>query len=168
MLTISRVRSLAATPLPCPHQDFPMFSLTGLSFPATHQALPGHRHHVALAPPPSAVTRIEWGARGNLEDQFLFSFVNLNHSHSLLEIHQRWFRSHHCSSVQGLSEAPLLEAPSQRPPQTAPPFRGPSERPPSEGPLSLSTLSLFNYSIPKRESIVKSFFSFISGASKYL
>ena len=57
----------------------------------------------ASAPIPSAVTRIEWGTRGNLEDQFLFFFVNLNHSHSLLEIHQRWFRSHHCSSVSFLS-----------------------------------------------------------------
>ena len=42
-----------------------------------HRAL--SRPSVASAPTPSAVTRIEWGTRGNLEDQFLFSFVNLNH-----------------------------------------------------------------------------------------
>jgi hypothetical protein len=151
---------------PLPSQAFPMFSPQDWAFPGFS----------VRSLSPSAVTRIEWvsyqgetwGCPVFIRGHLLFSFVNLNHSHSLLEIHQRWFRSHHCSSVQGLWEAPLLEAPSQRPPQTAPPFRGPSERPPSEGPLSLSTLSLFNYSIPKRESIVKSFFSFISGASKYL
>ena len=55
----------------------PIVSLTGLGIPVMDRAL--SRPSVASAPTPSAVTRIEWGTRGNLEDQFLFSFVNLNH-----------------------------------------------------------------------------------------
>ena len=39
---------------------------------------------------------------GEVEVISYFLKVTLNHSHSLLEIHQRWFRSHHCSSVSFL------------------------------------------------------------------
>ena len=65
-----------------PSQVFPMFPSLDWDFQLLTRRDPGHR---ISAPIPSAVTRIEWGTRGNLEDQFLFSFVNLNHSHSLLE-----------------------------------------------------------------------------------
>ena len=59
-----------------PSQVFPMFPSLDWDFQLLTRRDPGHR---ISAPIPSAVTRIEWGTRGNLEDQFLFSFVNLNH-----------------------------------------------------------------------------------------
>ena len=66
------------TPLPCPlrsSQCFPHWIGISSYSPGAILAIV----IICSAPTPSAVTRIEWGTRGNLEDQFLFSFVNLNH-----------------------------------------------------------------------------------------